>query len=136
MLSEHPRVWARGPGYRESAMIYDIRDKKRSASVRANLRVAKVRRRKAATLAATQIPTPANRADLVSTLSAPGSDPEIGPAVAAKLSLLRLRALRAVRYSTRRSAGRASPILLGAAVGRTTLRPLKEPPQTKKQKAL
>lgn len=136
MLSEHPRVWARGPGYRESAMIYDIRDKKRSVSVRANLRAAKVRSRKAAT-AATKSPAPAHRADnLTSTLSTLGSAPEMKPAVVAKLSLLRARALRAARYSARRSAGRASPVLSGAAVGRTALRPLKEPAQTKKHKAL
>lgn len=118
-------------------MIYDIRDKKRSASVRANLRVAKLRSRKAARPVATKISASASRADnLASTLSATGDDSEMTPAAVAKLSLLRVRALRAVRYSARRSAGRVSPVLSGVAVGRTALRPIKESSQTKKQKAL
>jgi len=118
-------------------MIYDIRDKKRNASVRANLRASKVRSRKASMPTVTKTEATVNRVDnLISTISAPGSNPELTPAAVAKLSLLRVRMLRAVRYNTRRSAGRISPVLSGAAAGRTALRSNKEPLQAKKHKAL
>ena len=137
MLSNYPRVWARGPGYRESALVYDIRDKKRTASVRANLRAAKVRRRKASMPETTKTASAGDRINgILSAISAPVNNFKTKHALVAKLSLLRERALRAIRYTARRRGGRASHILPGATVGRTILRIPTAPSRVKKQKAL
>lgn len=127
----------RGPGYHESALVYDIRDKKRSASVRANLRLLKLRsKRLAAPSTAKSLTAAAGLTTFVSGGATDSACHGSDYAANAKLVVLRERILRATRYNVRRGAGQDAPLVSGCTVGRTVLQRAQESSVDKKQKAL
>lgn len=136
-ISDRPRVWTRGPGYHESTLVYDIRDKKRGAAVRSNLRFARLRSKKAtAPSAAKSLLIAGSLVATVGTGSLHSNGRGTNHAAAAKLALLRERILRAARYNSRRCLGQRTPLVAGCTVGRSILHRAPESSASKKQKAL
>ena len=130
-------MWARGPGYHESALVYDIRDKKRNAAVRATSRAAKLRARKVITPDSTKTTTLVKRLDNSTRVdTAQKANYGTAYAVTTKLALFRESILRAGKYNSRRRLGQYAPLVSGCTVGRTVLRLTAGDVKEKKQSAL
>lgn len=117
--------------------MYDIRDRKRSATLRTNLRLTKLRSKKAATPSSTASSATVKSFDNITgahlaQAGVRGAD----YATVSKLTALRERILRAARYNSRRRQGQSAPRLSGCTVGRTMLQRVSKSSEAKKQKAL